>query len=123
MNVVNVEEKSFEEKELELAEKELKEKRMELEELENRIEWIKENIAISKALKEQLVGLKWSKIEVHTSSQYNIRVEIETAQRGLSSKDLEEIASIVKPWYPNGIQEFETYFNEQDGKQYIRIWF
>lgn len=115
-------EKSFEEKELEEAERELERAKKSVQELEQKVQWIKENIEIAKELREKINWLCMKSLEVHSSSMLNIRIEIEAYQRSFASDDINKINTILKPWYPNGVQCFETYYDPSQGILNIRLW-
>lgn len=116
--------KSFEEEELEKAILKLSRLQKELKEAEKQVIYAKENLNISKALKEQLKGLKPISIEVHNSEAFNIRIVMEiNSCSSISYEDLEEIARIVKPWFSTGIQKFETYFDRTRNVLHLEVWF
>ncbi len=120
------EELSFEERRVKDLEQQLANARSIVKDLEQSLIWAKENLEISKALKKELpekLNMKFDLIEVHSSSDFNLRIElIYDMSYGVDSRILEAIQEILARFKYN-LHKFEAFADCQRGWMHLVVWF
>lgn len=120
-------EKPFEEREVERIKRELAAAKQRVSKLQEELNWMEENIHIRDDLKLKLpdaISKRMSKLEVHNSMDFNVRIEVELiGSPEIGSDYIEAFEEIMKSHgYPYCLRwEFSYHIREAFAR--LTLWF